>query len=196
MTDDTVVPANQAPSTYPYFDRARAGQAGFFAALVMLAAQLIWRLNWSDNGVVQAFPEFIVAAISRLTPLSVFGDATENYGSLAKKSLFVAVIVGILAVGYYGGMWAGRLSERIKHGWLGRVSAGLIVAAVFLLFTLVVVMPIAHLGLFARNSSYTSDILIQLIVTFGIYGIVWAVTWSFERVPAPMSQQTVKDISR
>jgi DMSO/TMAO reductase YedYZ molybdopterin-dependent catalytic subunit len=195
MTSDTVA-MTRTPSTYAYLDRARAGQAGFFAALVMLATQLIWRLNWSDDGVVQAFPEFIVAAISRLTPLSIFGSATENYGSLAKKSLFVAVIVGILAAGYYGGIWAGRLSERIKHGWLGRVSAGLIVAAVFLMFTLVVVMPIAHLGLFARNSSYTSDILAQLIVTFGIYGIVWALVWSFERVPAPLSQQSVEDISR
>jgi DMSO/TMAO reductase YedYZ molybdopterin-dependent catalytic subunit len=186
----------QAPSTYQFLDRARAGQVGFFATLVMLAAQLIWRLNWSDNGVVQAFPEFIVAAIARLTPLSLFGEATENYGSLAKKSLFGAVVLGILALGYYGGIWAARLSERINRGWLGRVGAGLAIAAAFLLFTLVVVMPIAYLGFFALDSSYTSDILIQLIVTFAIYGVVWAIAWSFTHAPDAATQPWSEEVSR
>ena len=92
---------------------SRAGRAGVTAAGVMLAVQLIWRLNWSDNGVVQAFPEFIAAAIARLTPLSIFGAATENYGSLAKKSLFVAVLFGVLLVGYQAGRTAGKMSNQI-----------------------------------------------------------------------------------
>jgi len=152
-----------------------AGRAGLLATLVMLAVQLIWRLNWSKDGVVQAFPEFIVAAMARLTPLSVFGAATENYGSLAKKTLFAAVLLGVIAVGYRSGMVAGRLSRRIGHGGLGRLAAGLLVAAALLLFTLVVVMPIAYLGVFARDSSYTSDILVQLITTFALYGVLWAI---------------------
>jgi len=156
-------------------DVEHAGRAGLLAALVMLAVQLIWRLNWSKDGVVQAFPEFIVAAISRLTPLAVFGAATENYGSLAKKTLLAAVLVGIVAIGFRSGMVAGWLSRRMGLGAAGRVIAGLIVAAVLLLFTLVVVMPIAHLGLFARDSSYTSDILTQLVTTFALFGVLWAV---------------------
>lgn len=162
----------------------------------MLAVQLLWRLNWSDNGVVQAFPEFIVAAISRLTPISWFGTATENYGSLAKKSLFVSVIIGILVVGYYGGIAAASLSRRMNRGWIGRLVAGLAVSGVFLLFTLVVVMPIAHLGFFATKSSYTSDILIQLFITFALYGIVWAIAWSFDRAPAEKPQTINEALSR
>jgi DMSO/TMAO reductase YedYZ molybdopterin-dependent catalytic subunit len=152
----------------------RAGQAGLLATLLMLAVQLIWRVGWSHNGVVQAFPEFIVAAISRLTPLSIFGAATENYGSAAKKTLFVAVLLGIVAVGYQAGNVAGWLSRRIGRGAVGRFAAGFAVAGALLLFTLVVVMPIAHLGWFAIDSSYTNDILVQLILTFALFAVAWA----------------------
>ena len=64
----------------------RAGGAGLIAALVMLAVQLLWRTQSSGDGVVQAFPEFIAAAIAKLTPLSVFGTITETYGGAAKKT--------------------------------------------------------------------------------------------------------------
>jgi len=154
---------------------AHAGQAGVLATLVMLAVQLIWRLNWSENGVVQAFPEFIVAAVSRLTPLSVFGAATENYGSLAKKTLFAAVLIMIIAVGSRSGQIAGLLAKKIERGGFGRLIGGLTVAASLLLFTLAVVMPVAHLGFFAADSSYQSDILLQLTTTFALFGLLWAV---------------------
>ena len=193
MSDST---AKMTSPMVSYENRSRAGQAGFLAVLVMLAVQLIWRLYFSDSGFVQAFPEFIVAAISRLTPISWFGTATENYGSMAKKTLFVSVIIGILVVGYYGGIAAAGLSRRINRGWVGRLIAGVAVAAVFLLFTLVVVMPIAHLGFFASKSSYTSDILVQLIITFAIYGIVWAIAWSYDRVPAEKPQTIDEALSR
>ncbi len=153
---------------------AHAGRAGLLAALVMLAVQLIWRLNWSHNGVVQAFPEFVVAAISRLTPLSVFGAATENYGSLAKKMLFASVLLGIAGVGFRSGSVAGWLSNRIDRGAAGRFISGLVVAATLWLVTLVGIMPIAHLGLFATGSSYTNDILFQLTITFALFGLLWA----------------------
>ena len=75
-----------------------AGRSGALAAAIMLATQIIWRLNWSKNGVVQSFPELVSAAISRLTPLSVFGAATENYGSWAKRSLFLTVLIGVIVI--------------------------------------------------------------------------------------------------
>jgi DMSO/TMAO reductase YedYZ molybdopterin-dependent catalytic subunit len=169
-----------------------AAQAGFLAAVIMVAAQLLWRLNWSSNGAVQAFPEFIVAAASRLTPLSVFGAATENYGSLAKKALLVTVVLAIAAVGMWGGKVAGVLAQRIGTSFLGRFVSGSIVAAGLLLVTLVVIMPIANLGVFARESSYTNDILTQLVVTFGIYALVWAVFTDelFESEPDYTSEHT------
>lgn len=169
-----------------------AAQAGFLAAVIMVAVQLLWRLNWSQGGVVQAFPEFIVAAASRLTPLSVFGAATENYGSLAKKALLVAVVLGICAVGMWGGKLAGLIAQRIGTTFLYRFISGLIVAAGFLLFTLLVVMPIANLGIFARESSYTSDILTQLVITFAIYALVWAIFTDemFEAEPDYTREQT------
>jgi DMSO/TMAO reductase YedYZ molybdopterin-dependent catalytic subunit len=154
---------------------ANAGQAGFLAALVMLAAQLFWRLGWSEDNVVQAFPEFIVAAVARLTPLSVFGAATENYGSLAKKTLLFSVLIGIAAVGYQAGKIAGRLTERTGTGFPGRLLAAGIVAAGLWLFTNLVIMPIAYLGAFASRSSYTNDILIQMTVTFALFAVTWAV---------------------
>src|SRR5215210_6620603 len=141
MTDRTMVAKEAAPA-------GRSGQAGILAALLMLAVQLIWRLNWSMNGVVQAFPEFIAAAIARLTPLSIFGAATENYGSLAKKTLFASVLLGIAGVGFRSGSAAGWLSNRINRGAPGRVISGLIVAAALWFFTMLVVLPIAHLGTF------------------------------------------------
>jgi DMSO/TMAO reductase YedYZ molybdopterin-dependent catalytic subunit len=157
------------------------GQAGVAAALVMLAVQMVWRLHWSANGVVQAFPELVVAAVSRLTPLSVFGAATENYGGNAKKALFITVLVGIVAVGYRAGDAAAWFSAKLGRGLVGRTAAGLVVAAILWLFTMVVIVPIAHLGFFASKSSYTSDLRTQLTVTFAIFGVAWALfTWPWE----------------
>ncbi|MCC6943066.1 MAG: hypothetical protein IT335_00735, partial [Thermomicrobiales bacterium] len=118
----------------------QAGNAGFLAALVMITAQLLWRLI-TDNSVVQAFPEFVVAAIARLIPLSVFGAATENYGSLAKKTLFFCVLLGIAGAGFFGGRVAGRLTTRTGTSFGGRTLAGLLVASAFWLATNLLIMP-------------------------------------------------------
>ncbi len=168
----------------------QAGRAGFLAALVMLTVQLIWRLGWSDDNVVQAFPEFVVAAISRLTPLSLFGAATENYGSRAKKFLFFAVLTGIAAMGYLAGRIAGRLTSRTGTSFPGRLLAGVIVSASLWLVTNLLILPIAHLGAFARSSSYTADIRVQLAVTFTVYAVVWAIATAtaFEEDPMPDPQ--------
>jgi len=148
--------------------RLAANEAGLLAALAMLAAQLIWRLN---GGNVPAFPEFVVAAIARLTPLGIFGAATENYGSLAKKSLFVAVLLGIVAVGAAGGTSAGKLSR--GGGFSQRLLAGGAVAVVLFLLANLVILPIAYLGVFAVDSSRTGAILTQLILTFALYAVAW-----------------------
>ncbi|MDP9370027.1 MAG: molybdopterin-dependent oxidoreductase, partial [Chloroflexota bacterium] len=125
-------------------------------------------------GVVPAFPETVLAAIARLTPLSVFGAATENYGGLAKKATFVAVLVGIAAVGYGAGVLAGRLSRRTGPGLAGRLLAAGTVAGGLLLFALLVVLPIANLGAFASKSTHTVALLTQFLVTFALFGITWA----------------------
>lgn len=153
----------------------RAGQAGLLAASVMMTMQFIWRLGWSQAGEAQAFPEFVVAAVSRQTPLSIFGAATENYGSLAKKALLITVVLGIGAVGMVGGRAAGKLSERIGLTFGRRLAAGSIVAAALLMVALLVILPLAGLGLLARESVSTGDILVQLVITFGIYALAWAI---------------------
>jgi DMSO/TMAO reductase YedYZ molybdopterin-dependent catalytic subunit len=174
----------------PTLSSSQAAGAGAIAATIMLAVQLIWRNNWSTNGVVQAFPEFIVAAVSRLTPLSVFGAATENYGSMAKKTLFLSVLIGVIAVGALGGRAARRLSIQFDRGFWGRLLGGIIVAAVLLLITGVIILPIAYLGLFASKSSYTNEILTQLFVTFGIYGLAWALLATPAAVEKPAMSST------
>ncbi len=151
-----------------------AGKAGFLASAIMLTVQLIWRLGWSENNVVQAFPEFVVAAIARLTPLAIFGAATENYGSLAKKTLLFAVLLGILAVGFQAGRIAGRLTQRTGDSAQGRLLAGATVAGTLWLITNLVILPIAYLGAFASRSSYRPEILIQLTLTFGLFALAWA----------------------
>ncbi len=151
----------------------RAGRAGALAALLMLAAQLLWRLTWSPAG-VQAFPEFVVAAVARLTPLGLFGFATETFGSFAQNSLFVSVLLGVVAVGYGAGRLAASLSRRLGTGLAHRLVAGTVVATGLLLFAFLVVLPIAYLGVFARDSSYTREILLQLVSTFALFGVAWA----------------------
>lgn len=163
--DSTKSPATISPRL--------SGRSGATAAMVMLAVQLIWRLNWSEDGVVQAFPELVAAAISRLTPLSVFGAATENYGSWAKRTLFVCVLLGIVAIGYWAGKTAGTISNSIGPGWKSRFGSIMIVTTFLWLVTNMVVLPIAYLGPFARNSSYTSQIFWQLAITFMIFAAVW-----------------------
>ncbi len=161
-------------STSPSRQIDYAGQAGFLAAIAMVAVQLIWRLGWSRDGVVQAFPEFVVAAISRLTPISLFGAATETYGSLAKKCAAGRGSTGHCTVGMWAAArpadWPGD-SAAVRR----RLAAAAIVAGALLLVTLVGILPLANLGYFARHSSDANAILVRLVVTFGLYALLWAV---------------------
>ena len=153
--------------------RRNPALAGMGAALVMLAAQLVWRVAGSGDGSVPSFPEIIVAAISRLTPLDIFGTVTETYGSLAKQSLFVAVLVGIIAFGASAGDWADRIAGRSGAGPGRRVGAGIAVAMGLLLFTGLVILPVAHLGAFAADSGASGTIQVQLLLTFALFGLTW-----------------------
>ncbi len=176
MTDSTTGPIVSTPvrplrQTRTPIDAGAA--AGALAALVMLALQLIWRLEWSKAG-VPAFPEIIVAAVSRLTPLSLFGAATENYGSLAKQTLFVAVLLGIIAAGYQAGQSATGLARRFGSGVGARLLAGLAIATALFLVVFLFVTPVAHLGIFATESGSTGAILLQNIVSFALFGLTWA----------------------
>lgn len=153
---------------------ARPNQAGAVAALVMLAVQLLWRLTSSPTG-VQSFPELVVAALARLTPLGVFGFATETFGSLAQNTLFVAVLIGIVALGAEAGGVAGSLSERgqLRGLRFGRITSGLIVAGTLWVFTSVAILPVANLGFFGRDTHHQWEILVQLAATFCLFAITW-----------------------
>lgn len=155
--------------------KRRASGAGLIAALVMVAVQLAWRVLDSKDNVVQAFPELIAAAIARMTPLSFFGTVTESYGSLAKRSLLTACIIGVIAVGPVAGRWALALTRDRSPSFARRLVGGAIIAAGLLAITFVVILPIANLGIAARESSYTSEILTQLILTFALWAVLWAV---------------------
>ncbi len=152
----------------------RAAGAGLIAAMVMVSVQLLWRVMDSKDNVVQAFPEFIATAIARLTPLSFFGSVTENYGSLAKQSLLTVCIIGVVAVGPAAGKWAFALTRERSPSFGRRLMAGLVVAAGLLAVALLVILPIANLGIAARDSSYTSEILTQLFITFALWAVVFA----------------------
>lgn len=169
----------------PLLSIRKAGRAGASAAAAMLAVQLIWRLNWSQDNVVQAFPEFIAAAIARLTPLSVFGAATETFGTLARKLLFVAVVIGVILVGYQAGRVAARMANAIGPGWKSRLGSIGIVTFGLWLATNLLILPIAYLGPFARQSSHAGDIFVQLGVTFVFFCLIW--TW----LTAPDPEETL-----
>src|SRR5918995_576615 len=100
MTEDRSLPMSRPRETTVTQSATRAGQAGFLARPTTGAPH------------------------PRLTPLSIFGAATENYGSLAKKSLFVAVLIGVVAVGFQAGNVADRINRRFDRGFAGRLAAG------------------------------------------------------------------------
>jgi len=175
-SDDAAGSGSTAPGrplpglTWP----ARAARAGTIAALLMLLAQLVWRLAWTPDG-AKAFPELIVEAVARLTPLGLFGFATETFGSLAQNALFLAVLVGVVLVGRWAGSVAGRIAGGYGGGIAARLGAGLLVAAALLLFVLVGVLPVARLGFFGAGSDDRGELLVQLGSTFALFGIAWAV---------------------
>ena len=182
---DTSAPRPEAERTAA----GRAGTAGVLAALVMLTLPLAWRLTLSPPG-VPSFPEMVVAAVARLTPLALFGWATENFGPLAKNTLFVLTLLGTLAVGRWAGStaWRWAASGRFGSGGGATLKAGLAMAGALLAVALLVVAPIARLGFLAAASEATGQILLQLVVSFAVFGVAWA--WLFEALaPSPATAE-------
>lgn len=151
------------------------GRTGALAALLTLFLDLFWRATIAPAGVASV-PEWVVAAVARLTPTALFGWATETFGSLAQNTLFAAVLIGIVLIGYWAGQVAGALfqSERFAAGLPGRVLAAGIMAVVLFLFMTAVVLPLAREGFFAAGSPHQTALLGQA----ALFAAVWALAWT------------------
>jgi DMSO/TMAO reductase YedYZ molybdopterin-dependent catalytic subunit len=167
------------------------GRAGALAALLALCLDLLWRSTLSAAG-VPSVPESVVAAIARLTPTSLFGYATENFGSMAQNTLWALVLVGTVALGYVAGEMAARwlTSGRFGSGVGARVAAAAATAVVLFLIITALVLPLAREGFFGAASSYQSALLLQA----ALFVIIWSIAWAaivpspaLARLPAPES---------
>jgi DMSO/TMAO reductase YedYZ molybdopterin-dependent catalytic subunit len=149
----------------------RGGQAGMLAALLALFLDLLWRANIAPAG-VPSLPESVVAAVARLTPTSLFGWATENFGSLAQNTLWVIVLIGTVLLGYGAGYLASRsagadFAQRLK------VSAG--IAVVLFLIIVAIILPIAREGFLGSANPNQGLLLAQAVLFVAIWAVAWAV---------------------
>lgn len=189
-----------APSALAVAERAgwirRASRAGLVAALVMLFVQLLWRIVANAGG-IPSFPETIVAAVARLTPVAVFGWATETFGSLAQNALFVATLIGVVVVGHEAGALAGRwtLAGRWGSGASGRWFSALAVGALLLVVALVIVLPLGGYGVLGTESRYGPQLILQFVVTFALWAVLWPLlagpSLSEEQSPATTAGPTL-----
>ncbi len=143
-----------ASSSRAFPNRASSdGRSGALAALLVLFLDLLWRVTLAPTG-AQSIPESVVAAVARLTPTAIFGWATESFGSLAQNTLWAIVLVGVVGMGYWAGQIAGQLVRfgRFGTGVTGRLSAGIIMAAVLFLIIAAGIFPLAREGFFAAGS--------------------------------------------
>jgi DMSO/TMAO reductase YedYZ molybdopterin-dependent catalytic subunit len=145
-----------------------AGRDGALAALLALFLDLLWRSTAAPAG-APSLPDTVVAAIARLTPVALFGWATETFGSLAQNTLFALVLVGFVAAGYAGGILAGRAGAGLRAR---AIAAGGVGVLLFLALTLVV-FPLAREGFFAAGSAFQELLLAQAVLVPAI----WALTW-------------------
>jgi DMSO/TMAO reductase YedYZ molybdopterin-dependent catalytic subunit len=168
--------SNVPPNATVSRDRVHwGGRAGALAALLALCLDLLWRSTLSAAG-VPSVPESVVAAIARLTPTSLFGYATETFGSMAQNTLWALVLVGTVALGYIAGEIAGRwlTAGRFGSGAGARVAAAAIMAVVLFLIIAAVVLPLAREGFFGATSTYQSALLLQA----ALFAIIWGVAWA------------------
>ena len=124
------------------------GRAGAFATLLVLFLDLLWRATVGAAG-APSLPETVVAAAARLTPVAIFGWATETFGSLAQNTLFAAVLVGFVLAGYWAGQMVETLSRLREHA-PSRLAVAIGIAAMLFLILTAGVFPLArsllHLG--------------------------------------------------
>lgn len=173
--------ASTSPSSRS--DRARAyGKAGAFAALLALFLDLLWRVTVAPVGVVTV-PEWVVAAVARLTPTAIFGWATETFGSMAQNSLWAVVLLGIVLTGYWAGQMAGAIIDaRNDSQNLGsRLLAAALMAIMLFLVIAVVILPLAREGFFAISSGNQIAVLLQAVA----FAAIWGLTWALAAAPQP-----------
>ena len=159
------------------------GRAGALAALLVLFLDLLWRVFLAPTG-AHSIPETVVAAVARLTPTAIFGWATESFGSLAQNTLWAIILVGVVGMGYWAGQVAGQLVRLRRFGTAatGRLSAGIIMAAVLFLFIAAGIFPLAREGFFAAGSASQGTLLAQA----ALFAAVWALAWAaLGGVPVP-----------
>jgi DMSO/TMAO reductase YedYZ molybdopterin-dependent catalytic subunit len=138
------------------------GRAGALATLLVLFLDLLWRAT-AGAASAPSLPETVVAAVARLTPVAVFGWATETFGSLAQNTLFAAVLVGFVLAGY----WAGQMVEtlaRVRGSAASRQAVAFGVAALLFLVLTAGVFPLAREGMFALESQFTFVLLAQALL--------------------------------
>jgi DMSO/TMAO reductase YedYZ molybdopterin-dependent catalytic subunit len=147
------------------------GRAGAYATLLVLFLDLLWRATLGSAG-APSLPETVVAAVARLTPVPLFGWATETFGSLAQNTLFAAVLVGFVLAGY----WAGQMVEsliRLRGERSSRPALALGVSGLLFLVLTAGVYPLAREGMFALESQFTAALLLQALV----FCLGWAVVF-------------------
>jgi DMSO/TMAO reductase YedYZ molybdopterin-dependent catalytic subunit len=158
------------------------GRAGALASLLVLFLDLLWRATVGAAS-APSLPESVVAAAARLTPVAIFGWATETFGSLAQNTLFAAVIIGFILAGY----WAGQVVEtlaRTRGDESSRQPLAFGVAAVLFLVLVAGVFPLAREGMFALESQFTVVLLAQAF----LFCLGWAlafIAFSGEQAAVP-----------
>jgi DMSO/TMAO reductase YedYZ molybdopterin-dependent catalytic subunit len=176
--------SNHASSSRAFSNRAAPdGRNGALAALLVLFLDLLWRVTLAPTG-AQSIPETVVAAVARLTPTAVFGWATESFGSLAQNTLWAIILVAVVGMGYWAGQIAGQLVRfgRFGTGVTGRLSAGIVMAAVLFLIIAAGIFPLAREGFFAAGSVNQGTLLVQA----ALFAAVWALVWTaIGRAPLP-----------
>src|SRR4051812_5020855 len=148
----------------------RGGQAGLLAALLALFLDLLWRATVASAG-VPSLPESVVAAVARLTPTSLFGWATENFGSLAQNTLWAIVLIGTALLGYGAGYLASRSAGT---NFEQRLKVGAAIAVILFLVIAAVILPIAREGFFGAANPNQALLLAQAVVFVAIWVLAWA----------------------
>ncbi|MCA9877773.1 MAG: molybdopterin-dependent oxidoreductase [Thermomicrobiales bacterium] len=170
------------------------GQAGALAALVVLFLDLLWRATAGASG-APSLPETVVAAVARLTPVPLFGWATETFGSLAQNTLFAAVLVGFVLAGYWAGCLVDTLGS-MRGGATSRFGLALSVAGLLFLVLTAGVFPLAREGMFAVASQHQVALLAQA----ALFCLGWALTLTAATrdtaVVAPVASPGEADLSR
>ena len=169
------------------------GRAGALATLLVLFLDLIWRATVGAAS-APSLPETVVAAVARLTPVAIFGWATETFGSLAQNTLFAVVLVGFVLAGYWAGQTVETLS-RMRGNSFARPTVAFGVAALLFLVLTGGVFPLAREGMFALQSQFTFVLLAQAL----LFCLGWAlafIAFTGEEAVVPAAVSSGTNMSR